>query len=563
MAKGQFTDDQTTTVLTQVIETAGSNPSTTAVTGDDAIGFIRTFAFDFAPGGMLAQGQSLTIASNTALFAQIGTIYGGNGTTTFDLPNLNQRIAVGVSQTFPLGALRGADTVSVAASQFPASLGGTDQAVTIGQPAETLQYLIRVSGVYPTPSGTEPTSGFIGEVILFAGGGQAPDGFMVANGQTLSITSNPELFSLLGTTYGGDGESTFALPNLTGRTIVGTGTSVALGAVLGESSVLLTQADLPTADGGSGFNFNDQGPSLALNYIIATSGEFPSRGYTGDALYAGPYLGEVRAFAGTSNEIPTGWVLASGQTLSITSNTALFALLGTQYGGNGTTTFELPNLNDSTVAGSGTYANGVVYGANTTSLLVTDATPCYCPGTLILTANGETPVEDLRIGDNVITASGQHQPIKWLGNRSYAGRFLAANPNVQPIRFRAGSLGSGLPRRDLLVSPDHAMFLDGVLIPARCLVNGSTIVRDRVERVDYFHVELDSHDVLLAEGAPSESFMDDNSRGMFHNAAEYAALYPDALAPSGFCASRVESGRQLEAIRQRLVAIADEVIQAA
>ncbi len=188
---------------------------------------------------------------------------------------------------------------------------------------------------------------------------------------------------------------------------------------------------------------------------------------------------------------------------------------------------------------------------------------CYAGATHILTDRGEVPAEDLGIGDIVVTASGERRAIKWVGRRSYGGRFLAANPGVQPIRFSTGSLGGGLPRRDLLVSPDHAMFLDGVLIPARCLVNGSTIVRDRVERVDYFHVELDSHDVLLAEGAPSESFLDDDSRGMFHNAAEYAALYPDAPAPSGFCAPRVESGRQLEAIRQRLVAIADEVIQAA
>ena len=191
-------------------------------------------------------------------------------------------------------------------------------------------------------------------------------------------------------------------------------------------------------------------------------------------------------------------------------------------------------------------------------------TPCYCTDTRILTwrvvegasAEAEMAVEDLSIGDIVVTAAGTHRPIRWIGTRSYTGRFANTNPAVLPVCVKVGALADGIPNRDLWVSPDHALYLDGVLIPAEHLVNGATIVKaDRVESVTYWHIELDSHDVLLAEGAPAESFVDDGGRAIFHNAASYRALYPHQPVwpvAAVYCAERVTHGYALEAVRRRL-----------
>ena len=158
----------------------------------------------------------------------------------------------------------------------------------------------------------------------------------------------------------------------------------------------------------------------------------------------------------------------------------------------------------------------------------TDVTiACFAAGTLIRADTGDVPVQDLRVGDRIITASGQVRPVRWIGLRRLDLRRHPRPEDACPILIRADALGDGVPARDLLVSPEHAMFIDGGLIPARLLVNGGSIVQRMAARyVEYFHVELDSHDILLAEGAPAESYLDTGNRGMFENAAEPTQLHP-------------------------------------
>jgi len=180
--------------------------------------------------------------------------------------------------------------------------------------------------------------------------------------------------------------------------------------------------------------------------------------------------------------------------------------------------------------------------------------PCYCPGTLILTEHGEVPVETLAIGDAVVTMSGEARSIKWIGRRSYAGRFVIGQKDILPVCIKAGAIGDNVPRRDLWISPHHAMYLEGVLIEARDLVNDVTIYQaERVEKVEYFHIELETHDVILAEGSLSESFIDDDSRNMFHNAHEFGTLYPDEMdRPARYCAPRCADGYEVECARRGL-----------
>jgi len=181
---------------------------------------------------------------------------------------------------------------------------------------------------------------------------------------------------------------------------------------------------------------------------------------------------------------------------------------------------------------------------------------CYCAGTRILTDRGEVDVEALSIGDYVLSRNDVLRPIRWLARRSYEGRFLKANRNLLPVCFTQGALGDNVPQRDLWVSPHHAMYIDGILVEAKDLLNDISIYQaDDAEAVDYFHIELDSHDVIVAEGALSETYLEDGDRSMFHNAQEYRAIYPDGSAnESLYCAPRINDGFQLEAIRERLTA---------
>jgi hypothetical protein len=143
------------------------------------------------------------------------------------------------------------------------------------------------------------------------------------------------------------------------------------------------------------------------------------------------------------------------------------------------------------------------------------ALACFAAGTRLLTDRGAMPVEALAVGDRVVTADGDAEAIAWIGARRVDCRRHPAALNVRPVRIAADAFGEGMPGRDLFLSPDHAVFAEGVLIPVKHLIDGGAIRQTEVAQVTYFHVELRRHQILLAEGLPVESYLDTGDRAGF------------------------------------------------
>lgn len=306
---------------------------------DPMLGEITLYAFQFPPRGWAAtNGQFLPINQNQALFSLLGTAYGGNGQTTFALPDLRNRTPIGTGNTTVLGQQLGADTATL--TQIPgvagtsltletrgvettprasgsvavphvskaAVAGGSGTPIYIRPPSLALNYSIALQGIFGTRDCT------MGEIITYAGTYLSGNNLLPADGRLLNISQNTALFSILGTTYGGNGQTTFALPNLNNRLPVGTGTGPGLTPVLlgesgGSSTATLTRDHMPNTS--MGYNITTKGvgvntasrvtspqidviaaasatsagsvslpiqpPSLGVSYYICVSGVFPAR----------------------------------------------------------------------------------------------------------------------------------------------------------------------------------------------------------------------------------------------------------------------------------------------
>ncbi len=378
----------------------------------------------------------------------------------------------------------------------------------------------------------------------------------VSGGGTLTVDSGAVLADTSGIT-------------LSGGTLSGAGGITAGTGVTGSGTVsmVLSNPSTITASGGvldltrdidsnSGVSFNiasDPASILKVSGVVGTNNTFTFGGTLGalelNAVTVSPgglnFAGTVsNLHVGTSGSFnPASTNYVNVQTAAITSITITDSTHFDIY--NGAT--DLGTVTLGTALDPSTYVDftadiGALGGYD---VFLSDAI-CFMAGTMVRTPEGEVAVETLKPGDLVMTIDGVAKPMNWLGRQTVSARF--ADPlRSWPIRIKAGALDANVPSRDLRISPDHALLVQGVLVQAGSLVNGTSIVREPTvpDLFVYYHVELDDHSLILAEGTPAETFVDNVDRLNFDNWAEFEALYPEGKTVEELPYPRAKAWRQV------------------
>ena len=355
-----------------------------------------------------------------------------------------------------------------------------------------------------------------GNDLLVDAPGAVFDGVAAAAGSaTLELASAASTGALtgLGTNFTGFGTVTVdssAQWNVSGSNSVASGTGIIIG----------SSADLEITGTLSGAaDFMLQGGTLGIANAVDAGAVFDfsdPAGFLPDQLTLSAVSGvsfgnAITGFGGSDEIVLPNVTLAAGSTPIIGGGAVTVDL---QAGG--TFTF-------SSFAFKAGAPETLTVGAHS----ITDAA-CFAAETMIRTERGEVPVQALQPGDGLVTLNGATRTVRWIGNRRIDFTRHPDPSRAQPIRIHRDAIATGMPSRDLLVSPDHALFIDGGLVVARLLLNGGSIVREANARaVHYFHVELDAHDILFADGMPAESYLDTGNRSMFENAGLPLVLHPD------------------------------------
>ena len=347
---------------------------------------------------------------------------------------------------------------------------------------------------------------------------------------------------------------------VTSNTVMSGGTfRVAQGGTAVSASLLFNALAIVKGSGGSSGLMSNTTISNGAELIVSSGGVA-----SGSIVLSGGL--EVVAPAGSAfgANVASGAteVVSSGGTVTNTTlqNGGSLALRGLTFNAGGSASFDLgtgvltvvegTNTFTETLAGSyaGLYFHTAA-GLSNSTLVTVDTNPaCFAAGTRLLTENGEVPVEQIRIGDRMAVSGGGFRPVTWVGHRRVACLDHTDPATVCPIRIAAEAFAPGQPSRPLLLSPDHAVSAEGVLIPVSALVNGTSIRRMQPEHVEYWHVELETHDVILAENLPVESYLENDNRIDFDSEQNQSRLGGE-FELSQPCAPRMQQGEIVETVR--------------
>ena len=522
------------------------NQSTTAATFAlrNAGGTIAAALFDAAVGKSIAlPGSSV---SSVTFGSHSIAIVTNLGTTTFS--NVTY-----VSGEMPTGYTVSADPTGLERITFAGPKTTTFQQGQTGSVGNFLGYAWSNSANWTNGVPVD------GDTVVFNQGTTSnPDGYdNIPNLFLDDLTLTQGFVSVTGTLQIGTLRFSASFGEITSTTLPGNASSLltvdgfagVTGGQVAAAGAGAVVDVLATSDPGEVY-FADDGGEVELTALPIANSTLEFNQSTTAATFALRNAGGTIAAALFDAAVGKSIALPGSSVSSVTFGSHSIAIVTNL----GTTTFS------NVTYVSGEMPTGYTVSADPTGLeRITFA--CYVAGTYIATPAGDVAVERLAIGDEVVTASGGTRPIKWIGWRALDLRQYGTNPAIRPVRIRTGAFGEGLPRRDLLVSPEHAVFVDGVLVPARCLVGCEGVsVELEIEQLIYFHVELPRHDVILAEGLPCESWLDTGNRGMFQNApvvspvASETASGPTAESAwaTGACAALLTDGPALQAIRSRL-----------
>ncbi len=435
------------------------------IVNNGVVGASAGDGFSLAVAGEVVNLSGASISSTTD-GVSIGAI-SGTGSST------------GSGATGGTGTSTGSGTVGVLGNgdasvinAAGATISGTTDGVSLAASGT-----VTVENAGTITGGTDAVSLAAGTNRLIVDAGAVFNGAVVASAtaaNTLELSAKAGAGSLSGLGSQYQGFQTLTIDSGATWTLTGTNT-LAAGSVLANSGTLTLSAGTLAAASLTGTG----------TVTIGHDGTLAVTGAIAAGTIAGLVAGDTIDLTGVTHSDTGQANLLAGNTLEII---------------DGGGTFDLVLLSSDNFAGASFH---LAADAGTGTAVTETTIACFLHGRRIRTPFCDVAAERLKAGDLVVTARGEQAPIAWVGHH----RVAAPGIDETPIRLRADSFGPGLPAQDLFLSPEHCLFLDGVLVPVRHLVNGSSIAPIDVTDITYFHIVLDRHDVILAEGLPTESLL--------------------------------------------------------